>query len=217
MRLLARLVHGDPPRKTRMHDIRGHALDSASWVNLPLAVGDLALYTTLRVRRAVPWISYRATNDLGRLISPDWRVLEYGAGMSTVWFASRARFVFSVESNPEWHRRIREILDRRRLTNVQLEYRPSECGQYADLRELEDHSFDLALIDGECREVCVSASLLKVRRGGYVYLDNTDQPGDKQAAEADLLAAPHSLTRYYNDFAPRVVTNTQGLLVRLAD
>jgi predicted O-methyltransferase YrrM len=136
--------------------------------------------------------------------------------MSTLWFAKRASFVFSVESNPEWYERVNAVLVRKRLGNVRLELRSGSCTQYVDVAGLEDASFDLALIDGDCRDKCVEPCLQKIKPGGYIYLDNTDQPGDRQIAEAQLLASPLASRRYYNDFAPGLVAITQGLLVRVA-
>src|SRR5207248_6083371 len=178
-------------------------------------VADTFLLVVLNHRRVLPWISYRATRDLGHLIAPHWRVLEFGAGMSTVWFAQHAQFVLSIESNLAWYERIKILLGRRGLKNVRLEYREAgDCEAYAQLAEPE--LFDLALVDGDCRDWCVEASLRLVRPDGYIYLDNTDQPGDRQKAEALLLQSPFKWFRYYNDFAPGLVAITQGLLVQRA-
>ncbi len=217
MNPLARVIKADPERPTRLHDLRGRPLDAASWPSIPLAVIDTALHVGFGYRRHVPWISYRATRALSRLIRPHWRILEFGAGMSTIWFGSRAEHVFSIESNQEWYERVKAALDRRRLTHVQLEYRPSKyCTEYVSVEGIADGSVDLALIDGDCRDECVGPSMQKVRRGGYIYLDNTDQPGDRRVAEARLLSSRLAWSRYYNDFAPGLVAITQGLLVRIA-
>lgn len=215
VRLLDRIIKADPERPTRFHDLRGRRIDVSSLPLIPLAVIDTALDVGLGYRRCVPWISYRATRQLQHLIRPHWRILEFGSGMSTIWFARRANFVFSVESDHRWHQRVREMLAQRGLANVHLEYRSGGCAEYSSIDGLEDDSFDLALIDGACRDDCVQPCLAKVKAGGYVYLDNTDQPGDRQIAEAKLLSAAPSWARYYNDFAPGLVAITQGLLVRI--
>lgn len=216
MRPLDRFIRASPERPTRLHDLRGKLIDRSSWLLIPRALLDTTALVAFGRRRQMPWISYRATRDLSRLIEPNWRILEFGAGMSTTWFARRAAFVLSVESNPDWYQRVEALIAHQHLTNVELLLREDGCDVYASLSGIETGAFDLALIDGDCRDKCVGTSLERVRRGGYVYLDNTDQPGDKRAAEAALLAAPLEWHRYYNDFAPGLVAITQGLLAKLA-
>lgn len=217
MHLLQRVLKADPQRPTRLHDLRGRRIDVASVSSIPLAITDTAMDVAFGYRRQVPWISYRATRVLKRLIQADWRILEFGAGMSTAWFARRALWVFSVESSDEWYDRVRGLLAHRGLSNVRLERRSGVCHEYVDLKEVLDRSIDLALIDGDCRDECVAPCLEKVKAGGYIYLDNTDQPGDRQVAEARLLSSRVVWKHYYNDFAPGLVAITQGLLVRLAN
>jgi predicted O-methyltransferase YrrM len=125
--------------------------------------------------------------------------------------------VFTIESNPEWCQRVRRLLAQRNLSNVHLEPKSTDCADYVELAAVADASIDLALIDGDCRDACVEPCLAKVKRGGYIYLDNTDQPGDRQIAEARLLRGRLAWKRYYNDFAPGLVAITQGLLVKLAN
>jgi predicted O-methyltransferase YrrM len=211
-----RLLKASPERPTRFHDLRGKLIDRSNWSHIPLAVGDAFLQVALKRRRCLPWISYRAARDLSLLIARQWRILEFGAGMSTVWFAQRAKFVVSVESNLDWYQRVTVLLDRRGLTNVRLEYRKADsCSGYAQIAG--PGTFDLAVVDGDCRDWCVETSLGLVRPGGYIYLDNTDQPqADRQRAEALLLQGPLEWHRYYNDFAPGLVAITQGMLAQVA-
>jgi predicted O-methyltransferase YrrM len=216
MNLLQRVIKADIQRPTRFHDLRGHPLDPASWLNIPVAVFDTSLDVAFHYRRAVPWISYRAARTLRHLIRPKWRILEFGSGLSTIWLASRSSFVLSIESDPGWYRRVARLLDKKGLSNVQLEQRPANCVDYVAIGDVVDHTFDLALIDGDCRDRCVEPSLRFVRADGYIYLDNTDQPGDRQVAEKKLLGSGYEWVRYYNDFAPGLVAITQGMLVKLA-
>ena len=56
----------------------------------------------------VPWFTYPAIRQLGRMVAPAWRVLEYGSGNSTLWWAARVAEVVSVEHDPAWAFRLRE-------------------------------------------------------------------------------------------------------------
>lgn len=68
---------------------------------------------------AVPWFTYPATRFLARLVQPHWKVLEYGSGNSTRWWAARTAAVVSVEHDPGWAGALRRALP----ANVQLEER----------------------------------------------------------------------------------------------
>jgi SAM-dependent methyltransferase len=208
---LAKLIKADVGRKTRFHDLTGRLLPLESWISLPLAVMDMTLRMAGR-RRPQPWISYRAARDIERLLLPAWRVLEFGAGMSTIWLAKHSKFVVSVEANAEWYRRVMAMLALYGLRNVDLRYRPT-VDEYTGAISPEDGVFDLALIDGDWREETVAPALRAVRPGGLIYVDNADGPG-RQAAEL-LLAVPREHLRYYTDLAPGIGAPTTGLLVRL--
>ena len=46
-----------------------------------------------------PWLTYSAIIALEEVIKPDFKILEFGSGGSTVFFADNAKSVFSFESN----------------------------------------------------------------------------------------------------------------------
>jgi hypothetical protein len=56
----------------------------------------------------VPWFTYGATQYLSKIVRPDYRVLEFGAGNSTRWWSSRVSEVVSVEHDPGWAASLRE-------------------------------------------------------------------------------------------------------------
>ena len=45
----------------------------------------------------VPWITYPAFRQLQRIVKPDSKVFEYGCGGSSIWWASHAAEVTSVD------------------------------------------------------------------------------------------------------------------------
>jgi hypothetical protein len=77
----------------------------------------------------VPWFTYPATRYLARLVQPQWRVLEYGSGNSTRWWAARVAEVVAVEHDPAWANALKRDLP----ANVTLIERmmddpvPGEC------------------------------------------------------------------------------------------
>lgn len=58
----------------------------------------------------LPWFTFGAIEFLQRLVRPEDRVFEYGAGHSTLWWQQRARCLTSVEHDAEWVEQIRPSL-----------------------------------------------------------------------------------------------------------
>ena len=52
-----------------------------------------------------PWITIPARHFLQKTLTPDFRVLEFGAGGSTLFFAKRVKELVTVEHQPEWLQR----------------------------------------------------------------------------------------------------------------
>jgi SAM-dependent methyltransferase len=50
----------------------------------------------------VPWITYPALRMLERVVQPHFKVFEYGAGNSSLWWAARVAEVVAVEHDPIW-------------------------------------------------------------------------------------------------------------------
>ena len=62
----------------------------------------------------VPWITYSATRYLSKIVQDNYRILEFGAGNSTRWWATRVSEVVSVEHDPSWAAAVKN----RKLKNV---------------------------------------------------------------------------------------------------
>ena len=54
----------------------------------------------------VPWITYPAFRQLQRTVKPDAKVFEFGCGGSSLWWASHAAEVTSVEHDADWAARV---------------------------------------------------------------------------------------------------------------
>ncbi len=147
----------------------------------------------------VPWIPYVARAWLSSHLKPSMRVFEYGSGGSTVFLGRRVKQVISVEHDPTWCARLRQVLAEEHLTNCELLLReparqPLPCGvngrsyasskpEYARMsfenyvRAIDaypDESFDLVVVDGRARTSCLLHAVAKVRVGGRLVLDNSD-------------------------------------------
>lgn len=77
----------------------------------------------------VPWFTYPAIRYLKRLVRPDWRVLEYGSGNSTRWWAAHVAEVVAVEHDPAWAAALRrdQPANVRLVEKVMDDLVPDEC------------------------------------------------------------------------------------------
>lgn len=137
---------------------------------------------------AAPWVAPAAVRFLRARLRRDHFVLEWGSGGSTLWFASRAARVLSIESDPRWFESVSKRVRDRGLHNVEVRYCPWSQSQYppGDFRagadsdyvrtvhDLPADSCDWVIVDGVWREACTIEALPKVKPGGYLLIDNTN-------------------------------------------
>ena len=141
--------------------------------------------------------------------------------MSTPWLAARCGTLLSIEDHPGWAERVRAMLAEAGATNCRHELR--DAADYADLSNIPDQFFDLALIDGSDRRGCARSVLPKMAAGGIIYLDNSDKDftrpdGDLRVAEAVLAEAARANgwpIRYFTDFSPTNFFAEQGMMIRV--
>lgn len=217
-----RLVAGDPWRKTRMHDMRGRFVGvSALATDLPRVLIQAAVREGLGIYPVVPWIPYPAIRTLAKLVRPDWRVLEYGAGMSTLWWAERVGSIHSIEPKREWYDRIQADVRRRGLKNVTLDHRP-DYASYCDLSAFPDRSFDMMVIDGHVRDRIVPHAFRLVTRPGWIYLDNTDFAaqwqenfGDAEDHLVQCAQEANARVEYFTGFPPATLVANEGMLINV--
>ncbi len=206
----------------RFRDAKGNRIDGIGLLlNAPRAFTSHLLYLLFGYRPFIPWLSYRAIAALDELIQPQWKILEFGSGMSTRWLARRCSFLHSIENEPGWHQVVSRQLERERLDHVRYELRKRDS--YADLQQYPNGFFDFVLVDGLMRSECVRQALPKIRAGGWIYLDNSDADpdspgGDMRIAEQllhEAVASRQGSLRYFVDFAPTQFFVNQGALVQL--
>jgi predicted O-methyltransferase YrrM len=212
---------GGANRISRFHDEKGNFVDTAGLVNALPALASALARRLFDRRPRVPMISYRARRVIAGLLTPETRMVEFGSGHSTPWFAARVGSLLSVEDDPDWHARVSALLAERGFENVRHELR--DAAGYADLSYFAGASLDFVLVDGTDREGCVRAAAAKLKPGGYLYLDNSDKDmtipgGDLRRAEAALVEAVRARggeLRYFSDFSPGNFFVEQGALARL--
>ncbi len=214
--IIAKITRGDNFRKTRLHDEKGHLVDLKNFLNIPRASLSFLLQKIFNYRPYLPWISYTAISRVNKLLQPNWKVVEFGSGMSTIWFARRVGFVHSIEHNEAWYIEVSGLLKKQNLTNVKYDRRNSN-EVYSDLSDYPDQFFDFCLVDGINRLACVENVIPKIRAGGFIYLDNSDVHRDPERVRAEQIIIQATQEKsgsieYFVDFAPTQIHVNEGLL-----
>lgn len=221
--MLRKLISGDDLRKSRLHDEKGNFVGLGRLLlHAPAAVATGLLRLTVDYRPPLPWISYSAINVLERFLTKSSRVLEFGSGMSTIWYARRAGEVCSVEDYKPWFDKVSDLLNREHIDNVKYHLAATPSA-YSEFMADDPSGFDLIMIDGSIRSSCISHAAKMLRPGGIIYLDNSDKDstsrgGDMRLAEKlvmQLASSRKATVTYFTDFAPTQFFVQQGLMVKL--
>jgi predicted O-methyltransferase YrrM len=224
MNAFEKIIRPAPAIKTRLHDGAGLAVGiSAILRNLPRAVTSRAIMSLTREPPNQPWISYDAARLLERrMAEKPCTVLEFGSGASTAWFAARAAELHSVESDPSWHKLVVKRIAALPANAAKVEYElRTTANSYASFRSDSARMFDIILVDGPWRHLCVRNHLDRLAPDGILYLDNSDadssttEEGEIDATLAELrtFAERSGLQeRIFTDFASCTLHATQGTM-----
>ena len=134
----------------------------------------------------LPWLTADANALLIEHLSPESRVLEFGCGGSTLFFARNCREVISIEHDPAWHRRVTRQLAQENLTaKVDLRLLPPSSHAEA-AAPIPAESLDLVLVDGVRRADCVLACMDKLKPRGLLVIDNINRhmPNDSPCPDS---------------------------------
>lgn len=131
-----------------------------------------------------PWISLEAIKSIQDIIQPGMKVLEFGGGGSTLFFANNGLEVTTIESNMDWKENIEKKVRSKGLENVEILFREFEVQPEKNFRKSEyvlalpGHTFDIILIDGPeigdylARPVCFEWAEKNINEGGIIIVDD---------------------------------------------
>lgn len=154
------------------------------WLRSLLAIYDI----DDMVRLDLAWWTFDALKEVKSFLAErsEARVFEWGSGASTIWLASRANQVISVEHDVRWANLVlKRVAD---CPNVQLRIvPPTKSGQITsdkngfknlffddyvtEIRKVSGQ-FDLIVIDGRAREACLDEALSRLAPGGMILFDD---------------------------------------------
>jgi len=140
---------------------------------------SLASVSKSRSGDPIPWYTYPAVDFLAQRDFTGRRVLEFGAGQSTLWWARRAERVIAVEENKEWY----ESLQPRLPANVELIHEPADLVSRtvqpirARLDAQVAQKFDVIVVDGHLRRELTALAFDYVAPDGAIIFDNAEGYG----------------------------------------
>lgn len=151
--------------------------------------------------KRLPWIHKDAIAYLESILRPDFRVMEHGAGGSTLWFSDRVAEVVAFEDDPDWQREIQ----RNAGENVRV-LSPAVFHAFEGYQS----GYDLLMIDGlpTQKAAWMTAAREIVRPGGWVVLDNANRP--EHPAEREAM-------KEWADLVITINRNTAGTLYFVTD
>ncbi len=130
----------------------------------------------------LPWLSYPATFFLAPRVQPHFRVFEFGAGSSTLWWAARASSVSSCEHDAAWAARIATQAP----ANVRIVHVPLG-GAYPLAAQAAGERFHVVVVDGRMRAASAASSIDCLTPDGVLVWDDTTR--ERYLPAIDALAA----------------------------
>lgn len=120
-----------------------------------------------------PWLTYGAIIFLESLINKSMKVLEFGSGGSTIFWAENCMSVKSFETNSEWFKKVEN--QAKKYDNVQI-ILANEKETLDTISNEQDNYYDLVLVDShpdDIKRISVANSIIsKIKTGGYLVIDN---------------------------------------------
>lgn len=148
-----------------------------------------------------PWYCFPALDALELIDLSDKIVFEDGLGISTLFYAHKAKKVDGVETNLEWFRNVQEtLLHHNLLSNTFLKYVPEPTSENYVLTPEEVRQYDVIVIDGQMRDETALSALKYAKSGTTIIIDNWMQEAvwiASQEVQADVAKHPHAL--YYSE------------------
>ncbi len=177
---LERLWRADSHRKTRFHTQKDQLVltpDLLSSLVTTLARHGFDRYA------ALPWLTYPAIRFLDDRLTGR-RMLEFGCGTSTLWYAKRCAEVISLENNEDWFAKVARTVEA--VPNVSLRLMSSDL-DFLTAAEGDGGSFSAVVIDCQpvgashafadtdtLRTACLEAAVRHATTDCIFVIDNTD-------------------------------------------
>jgi hypothetical protein len=154
-----------------------------------------------------PFYTPGAIRYLSKRVKHDSNIFEWGAGVSTLWFAQHGSNVIAVEHNENWFKYINQQLKKRGINNSKVVFLPENAQGFSypwkidwkfypilgsepknpglknyifDINKYPDAFFDIIVIDGRERLPCLFHARDKLKQTGILVFDDSARPRYKK-------------------------------------
>ena len=175
----------------RFTDYEGHRPSMYSVMRLPYVFKTwLDTRKSPILQNPVPFIVLDAIRFLESIVQPGMKVVEAGGGNSTLWFLEKETKVTTYEHSQDWATYVQCAMHQQPMrfhpVNSHMKVMQGEA-TIGDMALIPDHSLDMVLVD--CmndytrQNDCIQVLMNKVKPGGWLILDNSDNPVNWVGAE----------------------------------
>ena len=124
----------------------------------------------------IPWYTYPAIEYLSQFDYSNKKILEFGCGYSSLFWARRAEKVVSIEDDLNWFERWKK-----EFNEPNLDIRWRDEGEIYEHAAFEDkEKFDVIVVDGKRRWQCAEVAVKVLQDGGFIILDDSDRINTSQ-------------------------------------
>lgn len=126
-----------------------------------------------------PWLTHPALEVIKTWDLENKLVLEWGSGLSTLWWADKCKYVASIEADGKWFAEVNtRLLDAGLKQKVDLIYRPCNEGDQSKIHFYTDvpkwFQPSIVIVDGILRYECILKAL-ELPRPLMLIVDNWQQ------------------------------------------
>jgi len=120
----------------------------------------------------LPWLTYPALRLIEERVPGGAGVIEFGAGLSTLWWARRARRLVTIENDEGWCAEIRS----RAPSHVDVRHVPLPVlGSTLDAMAASGETFDIVVIDNFDRATVAMKVMAFLHAASVIVFDNSDE------------------------------------------
>jgi len=177
------LIEHNPYQFTKWYNLAGYLISHPN--HWPDYVTKCAFTKKSPMEQELPWLSLDSIEFLEEYLDDTMKVLEFGGGGSTLFFANRVNSVLTIEGDQGWIEQLNSNIKKFGINNVTIKHSPLDASNpkemYASdyINTLPSRQFDVILVDGpeiadfQARPVCFEWAERHVKKGGLIIVDDS--------------------------------------------
>lgn len=157
--------------------------------SIKYVIGRIVLFFYEICFKNYPWITFGAVNILKQnMKKKESFIVEFGSGRSTIFFSELCKSVLSIEHDKIWYEKVTNEIVKKKLTNVRIILCEDRGDYISVIDEYRDNSIDFIFIDGKSRSKIANKVLPKIKRGGFLILDDAQRYIDNPKYDNEWLS-----------------------------